>query len=197
VADDAVPFATPEELRAWLQANHETSDELWVLLARKGSGIPSITWPQLVDEVLCFGWIDGHAKGVDERYRRQRITPRRRGSTWSARNVKRALALIEEGRMQPAGLAAFEARIEARTAIYSYEQEQAAALAPAYAARLRAVPDAAAFLERQIPSYQRLVVSWVMGAKQEATRERRLEQLIACSARGEAPRQYRWAKLKP
>lgn len=197
MADDAVPFATPEELRAWLQANHETKDELWVLLARKGSGIASITWPQLVDEVLCFGWIDGHAKGVDERYRRQRITPRRRGSTWSARNVARARALIEEGRMQPAGLAAFEARTEARTAIYTYEQSEEVTLAPAYERRLRAAPDAAAFLERQIPSYRRLVIAWVMGAKQEVTRERRLEQLIECSARGEAPRQYRWARLKP
>jgi len=197
VADQAVPFATPEELRAWLQANHETAAELWVLLARKGSGIPSITWPQLVDEVLCFGWIDGHAKGIDDRYRKQRITPRRQGSTWSARNVKRALALIEEGRMQPAGLAAFAAREEANTAIYTYEQDGEVALDPAYEERLRAVPGAAAFLARQVPSYRRQVTAWVMGAKQEATRERRLEQLIACSARGEAPRQYRWAKLKP
>jgi uncharacterized protein YdeI (YjbR/CyaY-like superfamily) len=190
VADDAVPFETPEQLRAWLEANHETATELWVKLARKGSGVPSITWPELVDEVLCFGWIDGHAKGIDDVWRKQRITPRK-SPRWSARNVGRAEALIAEGRMRPAGLAAYERREDAS---YSYERE-AAELPAEYAARIP--PDAAAFLERQIPSYRRTVFDWVVRAKQEATRERRLAQLIDCSARGEAPPPYRWAKLKP
>jgi uncharacterized protein YdeI (YjbR/CyaY-like superfamily) len=194
---EPVPFATPEELRAWLEANHETASELWVLYYRKGSGRPSITWPELVDEVLCFGWIDGHAKGVDEVSRRQRITPRRAGSNWSARNVGRVAALIEEGRMRPAGLAAFEARREDRTAIYTYERKGEPALPPAYEGRFRADAGAWAFFGRQIPSYRRTAIGWVVGAKQEATRERRLSQLIECSARGEAPPPYRWAKLKP
>lgn len=191
------PFATPAQLRAWLEVHHETAGQLWVQLARKGSGIPSITWPELVDEVLCFGWIDGHAKSVDELRRRQRITPRRPGSTWSARNVARAQALIAEGRMRPAGLAAFEARREDRTAVYTYERDGDAALPPDHDERLRANAEAAAFLDRQIPSYRRTVFAWVTGAKQEATRTRRLEQLIACSVRGEAPPPYRWARLKP
>jgi uncharacterized protein YdeI (YjbR/CyaY-like superfamily) len=185
-------FATPQELRAWLEANHETAGELWVKLAKKGSGIQSITWPELVDEVLCFGWIDGHMKPIDDVWRRQRITPRRKGSKWSARNVERVRVLTEEGRMRPAGLAAFAARTDAG---YTYEVPKA--LSAEYEARLRANAEAWAFLERQIPSYRRTCAGWVMSAKQEATRERRLEQLIACSARGEAPPPYKLAKLKP
>lgn len=191
---EAVPFATPEELRAWLGANHETAGELWVLLARKGSGVPSITWPELVDEVLCVGWIDGHMKPVDDVWRRQRITPRRKGSNWSARNVERVRVLTEEGRMRPAGLAAFAARREAN---YTYEREVPDALASGDERRFRANAEAWAFFERQIPSYRRACVAWVTGAKQAATRERRLAQLIECSARGAAPPPYKWAKLKP
>lgn len=190
-------FATAEELRAWLEEHHDKEDELWVLLARKASGVASITWPELVDEVLCFGWIDGHSKGVDDVWRRQRITPRRRGSTWSARNVARVEALTKEGRMRPAGLAAFAARTEDNTAVYNYERGGEPALPPAYEERFRANAEAWAFFERQIPSYRRTCVDWVTRAKQEATRERRLEQLIACSARGEAPPPYKWARLTP
>jgi uncharacterized protein YdeI (YjbR/CyaY-like superfamily) len=189
----AEAFETPEALRAWLEAHHDSETELWVLLAKKGSGIPSITWPELVDEVLCVGWIDGHMKPIDDQWRRQRITPRRKGSKWSKRNLERVRVLTEEGRMRPAGLAAFEAR---RDAGYTYETAPAE-LAPEYAARLKAATEAAAFLERQIPSYRRSCATWVMGAKQQATRERRLQQLIDCSARGEPVPPYKWAKLKP
>lgn len=191
---DATPFATAEELRAWLEANHETAEELHVLYYKKGSGRPSITWPELVDEVLSFGWIDGHAKGIDEVWRRQRITPRKRGSNWSARNIERVRVLTEQGRMRPAGIAAFEARREAR---YTYEREVHDALPAEAERRFRADAKAWAFFERQIPSYRRTCIAWVAAAKQEATRERRLQQLIDCSARGEAPPPYKWAKLKP
>jgi uncharacterized protein YdeI (YjbR/CyaY-like superfamily) len=191
---EAIAFETPEQLRAWLEANHETAGELWVKLARKGSGVPSITWPELVDEVLCFGWIDGHAKGIDDVWRRQRITPRRPGSNWSKRNVERVRVLTEEGRMRQPGLAAYEAR---RDASYTYERDTTDSLAPDAERRFREHAAAWAFFERQIPSYRRTCVSWVIRAKQEATRERRLQQLIECSARGEAPPPYRWAKLKP
>lgn len=194
---DAQRFETPEALRAWLEANHETAAELWVLLPRKGSGIPGLTWPQLVDEILCFGWIDGHMKPIDERWRRQRITPRRKGGNWSARNVERVRVLTEEGRIGSAGLAAYAERREDRTAVYNFERKGEVELAPDYRRRLDASPEAAAFLARQIPSFRKTVFAWVMGAKLQATRERRLEQLIACSARGEAPPPYKWAKLKP
>ena len=186
-------FKTPQQLRAWLEAHHETKDELWVEMAKKASGIQSITWPELVDEVLCFGWIDGHMKPIDDVWRRQRITPRRKGSNWSARNVERVGVLSAEGRMRPAGLAAFEAR---RDAGYTYERPPDA-LPPEWEQRFRAQAAAWAFFERQIPSYRRTAIGWVMGAKQAATRERRLAQLIECSGRGEAPPPYRWAKLKP
>ena len=194
---DALHFETPGALRAWLEAHHDTAGELWVLLPKKGSGIPGLTWPELVDEVLCFGWIDGHMKPIDERWRRQRITPRRPGGNWSARNVERVRVLTEEGRMHPAGLAAFGERREDRTAVYSFENKAPVELSPEYGRRLRANAEAAAFLDRQIPSFRKTVFAWVMGAKQEATRERRIEQLIACSERGEAPPPYKWAKLKP
>ena len=190
-------FATPGELRAWLEAHHDRADELWVLLHNKDTGRPSITWPELVDEVLCFGWIDGHMKPLGDGSRRQRITPRRQGSTWSARNVSRARALIAEGRMTPAGLAAFEARREDRTATYSYEQEGEPVLPPEWQERFEAAAEAWAFFGRQIPSYRRTAIAWVVGAKREETRERRLQTLIDSSARGEAPPPYRSAKLKP
>jgi uncharacterized protein YdeI (YjbR/CyaY-like superfamily) len=189
-------FTTPEELRAWLEQHHGTADELWVLLPKKASGVPGLTWPELVDEVLCFGWIDGHMKPMDEVWRRQRITPRRPGSTWSARNVERVRVLTEEGRMRPAGLAAFAARTEARTAIYAYEQDGEPALPSAWQERFEADAGAWAFFARQIPSYRRTCLRWVLGAKREETRERRLAQLIDCSARGEAPPPYRSARLK-
>jgi uncharacterized protein YdeI (YjbR/CyaY-like superfamily) len=193
---DPLAFATPEELRAWLEAHHETADELWVLLARKASGVPSITWPELVDEVLCVGWIDGHAKGVDDVWRKQRITPRRAGSNWSARNVERVRALTDAGRMRPAGLAAFAARTPEKTGVYSYETGREPELPPEWQARFEASAPGWAFFSRQIPSYRRTCIAWVVGAKQAATRERRLAQLIDVSERGEAPPPYRWAKLK-
>ena len=191
---DALPFTTPEELRAWLEANHESETELWVKLARTSSDVPSITWPQLVDEVLCFGWIDGHMKPIDDVWRRQRITPRRKGSKWSKRNIERVRVLTEEGRMRPAGLAAFAAGKEAG---YSFEQERPAELTPAHRERFEAEASAWAWFQRQTPSYRKTCIAWVAGAKQEATRERRLVQLIEASGRGEPPSIYRWAKVKP
>jgi uncharacterized protein YdeI (YjbR/CyaY-like superfamily) len=190
----AEAFERPEDLRSWLEEHHETETELWVLLAKKGSGVPSITWPELVDEVLCFGWIDGHMKPVDEVWRRQRITPRRKGSKWSKRNVERVRVLTGEGRMRPAGLAAFAARTDAD---YSFEQERPAELEPEQRARFEADADAWAWFQRQTPSYRKTCTAWVAGAKQAATREKRLVQLIEASGRGEPPSVYRWAKVKP
>ena len=197
MSDEPIAFATPAELRAWLERNHDSRDELRVLLHNKGSGRPSITWPELVDELLCFGWIDGHMKSLGNGSRTQRITPRRPGSTWSARNVARAEALIAEGRMTPAGLAAFEARREDRTAVYTYEQGGEPQLPPAFRKRFRAEKDAWAFFDRQAPGYKRHMVGWVMGAKREETRERRLGVLIEASAKHEPPPAYRLMKLRP
>ena len=181
---DARFFASPEELRAWLEAHHETETELLVGLYKKGAGEPTISWPQLVDEVLCVGWIDGVRRGIDERTWSIRITPRKAKSTWSAINVKRYGELEAEGRVLPAGRAAWERRDDARTGIYSYEREQAAAFDAEQEARFRADPDAWAFFSEVAPSYRRVATHWVVSAKKPETRERRLEQLIADSAAG-------------
>jgi uncharacterized protein YdeI (YjbR/CyaY-like superfamily) len=115
-------FAAQDGFRAWLERNHDTATELWVGFHRKGSGKPSISWPEAVDQALCFGWIDGIRKRVDDTGYMNRFTPRKPTSTWSDRNVKRARELIELGLMAPAGLRAFEARRDNPTGIYSYEQ---------------------------------------------------------------------------
>jgi uncharacterized protein YdeI (YjbR/CyaY-like superfamily) len=175
-------FATPNELRKWFRRNHASADELWVGYYKKASDKPSITWAESVDEALCVGWIDGIRKGVDAESYKIRFTPRRRGSIWSALNIKRALALTKEGRMQPAGAKAFVARQENRSGIYSYEQCQPRLEEP-YASQLRANQAAWNFFQAQAPSYRKIMGWWVVSAKQEATREKRLQKLIAESAR--------------
>jgi uncharacterized protein YdeI (YjbR/CyaY-like superfamily) len=177
-------FRAPADLRAWFEKRHATADELWVGYYKKATGKPSITWPESVDEALCFGWIDGLRRSVDAERYMIRFTPRRPGSLWSAVNIARAQALIAEGRMWPAGRKAFEARQENRSGGYSYEQPPLTLPEP-YAALLRRNRQASAFFDTQPPSYRKSAAWWVVSAKQEATRVRRAEQLIACSARGE------------
>ena len=186
-------FATSEELRDWFDANHQTADELWLGYYRKSTGRPSVDWSQAVDEALCVGWIDGVRRSVDDTTHIQRFTPRRKGSTWSAVNVAKVAALTEDGRMRPAGIAAFEARTAANTAIYSYERA-AAAFTPDEDARLRADPAARADWEARPPSYRRAVTHWVTSAKGAATRQRRLEALIADSAAGRKVGPMRWSR---
>jgi uncharacterized protein YdeI (YjbR/CyaY-like superfamily) len=188
---DVVFFATPEELRDWFDANHTTTDELWLGYYKKASGRPSVDWGQVVDEALCVGWIDGVRKSLSDEVSVQRLTPRRKGSTWSAINVAKVAKLTEEGRMRPAGLAAFAARTEANTAIYSHERPPASFDAEEEA-RFRA--DAAAWgdWERRAPSYRRQATHWVTSAKQATTRERRLVTLMDDSRAGRALRLLTW-----
>ena len=186
-------FATPEELRDWFDANHETANELWIGYYRKATGRPSVDWSQAVDEALCVGWIDGVRRSLDESSFVQRFTPRRKGSTWSAVNVAKVAALTEQGRMRPAGNAAFEARSAANTAIYSYERPVAAFTADEEA-RIRAETVAWADWESRPPSYRRAVTHWVTSAKADATRARRLEALIADSAAGRKVGPMRWSR---
>ncbi|MGZ4267817.1 MAG: YdeI/OmpD-associated family protein [Solirubrobacteraceae bacterium] len=176
-------FATPAQLRAWLAARHETEQELLVRLYKKGVGEPSVTWPELVDELLCVGWIDGVRRGIDDRSYSIRITPRKARSTWSAVNVRRFAELEAEGRVLPAGRAAFARRDEARTAIYAYEREEAT-FDEDHETRFRAHAEAWAFFSAVAPSYRRVATHWVVSAKRPETRERRLVQLIADSAAG-------------
>ena len=177
-------FATAGELRGWLEANHATARELLVGFYKRGSGKPSITWQQLVDEELCFGWIDGIRKGIDDVSYANRITPRTPRSTWSAINIARAHELIKLGRMQPAGLNAFERRTVERSAIYSYEQRKTARLDPAAERSFRGNRKAWTFFEAQPPSYRRAATWWVISAKREETRQRRLATLIRDSQNG-------------
>lgn len=177
-------FATPAELRAWFETHHSTATELRCGFYKRASGKPSITWQQCVDEALCFGWIDGvrHSLGPDAHT--NRLTPRRKGSNWSAINVARVEALIKDKRMTPAGLKAFEARTAARTGVYSHERNETAAFTPDQRKKLEANQKAAAFFSAQAPWYQRAATHWVISAKKEETRARRLAQLVKDSAAG-------------
>jgi uncharacterized protein YdeI (YjbR/CyaY-like superfamily) len=176
-------FATPAEFRAWLAAHHTTHSELHVGFHKVGSGRPSITWPQSVREALCFGWIDGVRRRIDEHSYEIRFTPRKPSSTWSAVNIRLANELIESGEMESAGGAAFDARTEKRSRIYSYEQAEHG-LSADYEQRLRADAKAAAFFDARPPSYRRAASHWVMSAKRPETRERRIATLIENSRDG-------------
>ncbi len=186
---DPIFFTTPEELRGWFEANHETATDLIVGFHRKSTGRPSLTWPQAVDEALCFGWIDGIRRRIDETSYTNRFTPRKPRSNWSAVNIARVHVLMAEGRMRPAGLAAFERRSEARSAVYSYEQRHLAELEPAERAALEGNEAARTFWEAQPPGYRATATYWVATAKRPETRARRLAQLIEDSAAGRRIRQ--------
>lgn len=176
-------FTSPEDFRRWLERHHLTAPELWVGFYKKDSGRASITWPESVDEALCFGWIDGLRKSVDDMSYVIRFTPRKSRSTWSAVNVRRVGELTRQGRMRPAGRRAYEARLENRSEIYSYEQRQAE-LAEPYVTRLRRNQAAWKFFQAQPASYRKAASWWVVSAKKEETRVKRVEKLIADSARG-------------
>lgn len=180
---EATFFPTPADFRKWLRRHHKTAKELWVGFYRKNTGRPSITWPESVDEALCVGWIDGIRKRIDAESYMIRFTPRRRGSIWSAVNIKRVAVLTNEKQMTPAGLAAFARRRENKSGIYSYEQRSEQLPEP-YASRLKKDRTAWKFFLAQPPSYRTTISWWVASAKQEETRQKRLEKLIAESARG-------------
>jgi uncharacterized protein YdeI (YjbR/CyaY-like superfamily) len=182
-------FATPAQFRVWLEEHHESASELLVGYYKKRSGRPSITWPESVDQALCFGWIDGVRRSLGDEAYTIRFTPRKPRSTWSAVNVARMQELVAEGLVHPAGQAAFERRRDDRTAIYSYEQRRKARLPAEYQQRLRANAAAAEYFDSRPPWYRRTAIHWVISAKREATRERRLAQLIEDSAAGRTLRQ--------
>jgi uncharacterized protein YdeI (YjbR/CyaY-like superfamily) len=188
---EPVFLATPEELRAWLEEHHETAPELVVGLHKKHTGKQGLSWEQLVDEVLCFGWIDGQGRRIDDERHQIRITPRRPGSIWSTRNIARMEALRAEGRVHPAGEAAYAERREERSGVYSHERDSPAQLAPEQEARFRAHPEAWRWFLAQAPSYQQAAIHHVMRAKRDETRARRLADLIVCSGEGLRIKQLR------
>ena len=176
-------FRTPAELRKWFRANHASATELWVGFYKKGTGKPSITWPQSVDEALCVGWIDGIRKRVDEDSYTIRFTPRRKGSVWSAVNIARVKVLTGEKRMRPQGLKAYAAKIENKSGIYAYEQRRDQLEEP-YASLLKKNKAASAFFETLPPYYRKQIGWWIVSAKKEETRMDRLTKAIAAFAQG-------------
>jgi len=182
-------FKSSSDFRRWLEANHASALELWVGFYKKSSTNMSISWPESVDQALCFGWIDGLRKSVDEISYKIRFSPRKPTSVWSTVNVNRALALTDQGLMRPAGLAAFEKRRENKSGIYSYEQRMDAMPEP-YSQKLKANKAAWDFFQAQIPSYRKAASWWVVSAKKEETRQKRLDKLIEDSACGRTIDQY-------
>lgn len=187
-------FPTPNNFRKWLLENHQTEPELWVGFYKKATGKPSITWPESVDQALCFGWIDGIRKKIDEEAYQVRFTPRKPKSHWSHVNIKRIEELKKEKLVMPAGLEAYSKRDPENTGKASFEQKKVT-LSDAFEKRLKANKKAWDFLYNQLaPSYRKQSIHWVMSAKREETREKRLITLIECSEKGEKIPPLKWTK---
>lgn len=177
-------FENAAALRRWFDGHAATADELIVGFMKIDSGSASVTWPEAVDEALRVGWIDGVRHRVDDARYRIRFTPRKPGSNWSAVNIARVAALEAEGRMAPAGLAAFAQRSETRSSTASYEQVGPVELSATEIDRFRQAADAWAFRETLPPGYMKKMVWWIVSAKQQATRDKRLLQFIEACALG-------------
>jgi uncharacterized protein YdeI (YjbR/CyaY-like superfamily) len=177
-------FLSPGSFRSWLAQHHAKTPELIVRIYRNHAADKGITYGQALDEALCFGWIDGVRRSFDKESFTTRFSPRRPRSIWSQVNVTHAQRLIKEGRMAKPGLVAFQARDQKRTGVYSFEKRPSE-LSPAHVRKFRAEKRAWEFFQGQAPWYRRTSAYWVISAKREETREKRLGILIACSARGE------------
>ncbi len=178
-------FESKEKLRRWFEKNHKTAEVLWLGYYKKDSGLPSIDWPQSVEQALCFGWIDGIRKSIDEKSYKIRFTPRRPNSHWSAVNIEMAERLIKEDQMEPAGLAAFKKRSEKNQKKASYEQKDIQ-LDKKYEAEFKTHPQAWHYFVNELSPYNRKTsIHWVMSAKREETRKRRLKTLIDSSSKME------------
>jgi uncharacterized protein YdeI (YjbR/CyaY-like superfamily) len=175
-------FAKPIDFRAWLEENHDKSSELWVGYYKKGSGKPSITWPESVDEALCYGWIDGLRKSIDEDSYKIRFTPRKTTSIWSSVNIERVKELTSLGLMKDAGIQAFELRKENKSSIYAYEQKNEAILEEVHEKAFQANNEAWDYFQKQAAGYRKTAIWWIVSAKKEETKLSRLAKLIEDSA---------------
>ncbi len=190
-------FSDADELRKWFRDNHETADEQWIGYYKVATGQPSVTWPESVDVALCFGWIDGLRQRIDERSYRVRFTPRRPGSSWSARNIERMRSLIKAGLVEQAARARFESAESLRREPASHEVA-AVALPEEFERKIKAVPEAWECFAAAAPSYRKQCAHWIVSAKREQTRQKRLQILIESSLRGEPIPPLRWAvKMRP
>ncbi|HET7112597.1 MAG TPA: YdeI/OmpD-associated family protein [Pyrinomonadaceae bacterium] len=176
-------FSSPEQFRQWLEQNHDRADELLVGFHKKDSGKKSVTYPQALDEALCFGWIDGVRRSLDETSYTIRFTPRKPKSIWSLVNVRHVERLKKEGRMAQPGLKAYALRDPQRTGIYAFENATRE-FSPEYEKKFRANKPAWEFFQSEPPSIRKTCIFWVMSAKKEETRLRRLENLIDSSSKG-------------
>ncbi|MDX2304078.1 MAG: YdeI/OmpD-associated family protein [Microscillaceae bacterium] len=176
-------FPTPADFRAWLEQNHDKETELWVGFYKKGSEKPSITWPESVDQALCFGWIDGIRKSIDTESYKIRFTPRKPNSIWSAVNLKKMDELMAQGLVMPAGMAIYEKRNLKKQEIYSFEQENIE-LGETYQSQFKENAKAWKLFQAMPPSYRKTAIWWVISAKQESTRLKRLAILMECSEAG-------------
>src|SRR6516165_407393 len=183
-ADRLLFFARSDDFRWWLEKHHQSSTEQWIGFHRKASGRSSITWPEAVDEALCFGWIDGLRKTIDTGSYKIRFTPRRPGSNWSAINMARMKELTRDSRVRPAGITAFQKRTPAKSRVYSYENRKAARLSSAATTLFRAESAAWKFFQQQPKSYRQTAIWWVSSARRAPTQENRLQRLIASSKAG-------------
>ena len=190
-AGQPIFFATQSAFRKWLQKNHEKATELLVGFYKVSSGKQSITWSQSVDEALCFGWIDGIRKRIDEESYSIRFTPRKPKSIWSAINIKKVEELSKQGLMHPAGLAAFSKREESKSRIYSYEKETST-LPDDFLKKFKANHKAWKYFQSLAASYQNTAIHWIVSARQEATKVKRLEELIRDSEAGQKIKRLRY-----
>jgi uncharacterized protein YdeI (YjbR/CyaY-like superfamily) len=176
-------FKSAAELRKWLERNHDKATELWVGFYRKNSGKGGITYAEALNQALCFGWIDGVRKKVDDISYTNRFSPRRARSIWSLVNTRRARELEKLGLMQPPGLAAFRARKADNTGVYSFENRANCKLSPAYERMFKQEKGAWTYFNQQPPGYRRTVTWWIVSAKRPETQEKRLRQLIELCAK--------------
>jgi uncharacterized protein YdeI (YjbR/CyaY-like superfamily) len=194
VPSDPIFFETPAQLRDWLDAHHQTADELFVGAWNKSTGKPSLTWPEIVEEALCVGWIDSIRRRVLGDGWTIRLTPRRKGGNWSNVNIAKVEKLTAEGRMRPAGLSAFAARSAVRSGVYSFEQAGEPTLTTDEEARFRSDAAAWKWFAAKPPSFRKQALHWVISAKRPETRERRLATLISDSAAGRPIKPMIWSK---
>jgi len=177
-------FPTPADFRQWLEKHHKTEKELMVGFYKKASKIPSISWSESVDEAICFGWIDGVRRSIDDKSYMIRFTPRRPNSIWSAVNLKKIEELTKKGLMKPAGIAIFEKKKEGKSKVYAYEQKNKVKLDANYEATIKANPKAWAYFDALAPSYKKATIWWIMSAKREETRQKRLKVTIESAVAG-------------
>lgn len=192
---EAVFFKDSSELRKWLAENHQSATEIWVGYYKKNSGKANFTWSESVDQALCFGWIDGIRKSIDEESYKIRFTPRKPTSIWSAVNIKKIENLKAQGLMQPAGLEAFAKKKKDKSQVYAFEQKEVS-LDPVYENQIKANTKAWDYFQQLSPYYKKASIWYVMSAKRETTRQKRIQILIECSEKGEKIPQFSWSKKK-